>query len=360
MKKKLMEKNKIDKFLKENIILDEPYFNKIEINGSNVLSEIRKNEQNLNKLFEKKGVAMYSFKEEIEPIVEYIVNEFYKNYKNITWYSDTVIIDFKKYICSVNKKNMVFTIPSSLTKKISFIKNLKINVSILSIKDINIEEKEVLMSSYNSGAILTSDNNLTFFKNRLKKGEVDIGINTFNGIIYPEIVSQNLYHELGHYFQDFNLQRNKNSLYNQTVRNSYYKNKEFFLSSENQYITKIGRILYILFNKNELSQHASSIYGELVELNADINNINSIIIRTETYNKYKLLCKFVKELEKYNYIDIWEATKKFYTTKSHPNGFENISSYAFKEKFIKLSIKYLNEFYKKMMNAAELFVQEKS
>ena len=350
--------NKIDKFLKENIWISNSFFQQVKKN--NLLTEVKNNEKKINILFEKKGVAMYSFKEEIKPIVEYIVKKFYEKYKDITWYTDTVTINFRKYICSVNDNNIYFQIPSNLTKKISFIKDLKINVEILSVKNINIEEKEVLSASYNSNANLVSNNNLTFFKNKLKKGEVTIGINTFNGIIYPQIVSQSLYHELGHYFQDFNLRKNKNSLFNQSVRDSFYKNEKYFKTSNNQYIVKIGKILYMLFNKNELSQHASSIYGELVELNPDINNINLVINKTEAYNKYKQLFNIVNELESYNNVDVWEATKRFYITKSHPNGFGNVPTYTFKEKFIKLSVKYLNVFYRKMMNAVELYVQEKN
>ena len=131
-------------------------------------------------------------------------------------------------------------------------------------------------------------------------------------------------------------------------------------TAKNPYIVKIGKIFYALFNKTELSQHSTGIYAELVELNPNLNNINNAIKLTTTYNWYKELSEFVSELESYSGVDIWEAAKKFYITKSHPNGFENITGLSFRDKFIKLSVKNLNTFYRKMMNAVELYIEEKN
>lgn len=144
------------------------------------------------------------------------------------------------------------------------------------------------------------------------------------------------------------------------VRDSYYKNKNVFTTSENQYIRKIGEILYTLFNKNELSQHASGIYGELIELSPSLNNINDVLKQTTTYNWYKQMLENVNEHSNYNSNDIWIAARLFYKTKSHPNGYIDLTPYDFKEKFIKLSVKNLNVFYRKMMNAVELYFEEKN
>lgn len=355
----LKKKNKIDKFLNENLFLEKD-FNNIELIKKNILSEVVKNEEEVNKLFERKGVAMYDFKFEIQNIVDYILNIFYDSYKNINWISSSVKIRDKEYNCTIADRTINFQIPKSLTKKISFIKDLTINVEILAIKDINIDEKIKATASLTSFAKLNDKRSLNFWGNKIKKGDIVCGLVSINGILKKEQVSLKLYHELGHYFQDFNLQKNKNSLFNQTVRDSYYKNKNVFTTSENQYIRKIGEILYSLFNKNELSQHASGIYSELVELSPSMNNINDVFKQTTTYNWYKQMLENVNELSNYKSVDIWEAARLFYKTKSHPNGYINLTPYNFKEKFIKLSVKNLNVFYRKMMNAVELYIEEKN
>ena len=353
------KENKIDKFLNETFILEESFLNKIECKRYDVLNEVKNNEQKVNQLFERKGVAMYDFKTEIQEIVDYILKEFYESYRNVIWqYGSITFSDEKKYNCFFGNYISI-QIPKPLTKKIEFIKNLDIYIKILPLKEIDVDEKTQLTASLESFSRIYKKNNLNLFKNKLKRGSITCGLISFNGVLKPETISLKLYHELGHYFQDFNLQKNKNSLYQQTARDSYYSNRNVFTTSKNPYIVKIGKIFYTLFNKTELSQHASSIYSELVEINPNISDINKAIQQTTTYNWYKTLLEYTNELDSYPSVDIWEASRMFYKTKSHPNGYENLSAYSFKEKFIKLAIKYLNIFYRKMMNAVELYIENK-
>ena len=346
--------NKIDRFLNENIYMDGFNYNSTYVD---VLNEVREHEDTINQLFEKKGVAMYSFKTEISNLIDYIEQVFYNSFKKRSWQKTIVKIGNDNVNCLKDENLITFEIPKELAKKITFIKNLKIYINIanyMDVEDSGVEKLEILTQS---AARMNDLCNLTFLRKRLKNGYVTCNLISVNGNLKREDISNALYHELGHYYQEFNLQKNGTKMHDTIKNQKFYRNKAFF-SSENEYMRKIGFLFYILFNNFELSQHASGIYAELVEMNPQIQNINEAITNTKTYNRYLKMKNDIDILNKYNGIDIWEASKTFYTTKSHPNGYK-FTSEQFKEKFIKESINRLKIFYRKMISAAELYIQDK-
>lgn len=346
--------NKIDKMLKETIFLDGYNFNNAYVD---VLSEVKEYEQKVNQLFEKKGVAMYNFKTEIKDLIDYIEKMFYLNFKKRSWEKITLLIDDENIECLKDRNTINFQIPKELTKKISFIKNLDIIINIVNYWDVESGGIRKLESLSKSFARMKNLYNLTFLKRRLKKGMVTCDLISINGNLNREDISSALYHELGHYYQEFNLQKNGIKTYDIISKQKFYRNKEF-IESENKYIRKIGFLFYVLFNSLELSQHASGIYAELIEMHPQIKDINAAITKSKTYERYLLLKNYIEELNKYGSVDIWEATKKFYTTKSKPEGLKNMAGWLFKDKFIKECTKRLKIFYRKMISAAELYIQD--
>ena len=347
-----MRVNKIDKILEESVFLDGYNFNNAYVD---VLKEVKTYEEKINCLFERKGVAMYDFKKEIKDIVDYIENTFYLEFKNNNWERGTITIDGIDIECFRDANEIKFQIPKMLCKKITFIKNLTIVVNIVNYWDVKSNNILRLESIINGSSQFKDLYNLTFFKRRLKSGIVQCNLLSINGQLNREAIISVLYHELGHYFQEFHLQRKGDNLVKMSRRKKF-KNDSDLATSNNVNVQKIWFLTYILLDKMELSQHASEIYAELIEKKPLLKNINNRIIETKTYETYLKLKGYIEELNNYKYVDIWEATKHCYKTKEP----DLINGWTFKEKFIKECTKRLKVFYRKMMSAAELYIQENS
>lgn len=109
---------------------------------------------------------------------------------------------------------------------------------------------------------------------------------------------------------------------------------------------------------NELVAFASEIYSELTVMKPD--NLNNAIVNSETYQHYIDLKNEVDSLYLINNDVIWHYVAENYKTKSHPKGYGKTNINIFKNNFIKLATKRLKVFYRKMMSAAELYIQENS
>jgi len=346
--------NKIDKMLKETIFLDGYNFNNVYVE---VLNEVKEYTQKVNNLFEKKGVAMYDFKTEIGSLIDYIEEIFNANFQNNILERGTITIDGVRIECFRDKNEIGFQIPKKLTKQINFIKNLNIIVKIVNYWDDESNNLIKLESLVNGSSQMKDLYDLTFLKKKLKNGFIECNLISINGKLNRQTISGVLYHELGHYFQEFQLQKKGDNLVKMSNRKKFYNDNQLS-TSNNIYVQKIWYLTYILLDKMELSQHASEIYAELIEMKPQIRNINNAIVNTKTYETYLKLQNYIEELNKYKYVDIWEATKHCYKTKSNSKELNITTGWSFKERFIKECIKRLKIFYRKMIAAAELYIQE--
>lgn len=303
---------------------------------------ILENEKKINLLLEKKGVALYNFRKEIENIYSYILEESEKKIKFLELKPLTIA---GKY--SVNGNGFTFKIPTTLLKTLDFVKNLEIQTVVMVYN--NVPENAIENAKRTAISFVKPINNVvTRFKHKLKFGNIVVSFSIINGAPDKETLLKSLYHELGHLYQDYNIIRNtknKNSLTNKTTN---LNSLSYFRNSDDEALRAIYWIIYILFSNEELSQFASSVYSEMKAGQINFNE-------TESYKTYEGLKRDIEWLNGINISDFWAdvATHWVYKDKNY-----STNVFGLKEYIISTAIKRLNVYYSKMLMALELFEEE--
>ena len=312
-------------------------------NYPTIMLEMREYEDKINVLLERKHVARQDLDSELFEIVNFIKNAFNKQFKK------------------QNEKNKILTeividVPLSITRKIDFLKNFHITVKVENYINITDAVKVKQLLKYgNSVTRGFTKAKQSFFLKKTKNIEVEINLKSVNGYIEEKTIFTCLRHEFSHTYQDYCIRqgtKNKeNVLSNVKKQGWYYDLKD----SKIPELRTIYNIMYCLFNMNELVAFASEIYSELTVMKPD--NLNNAIVNSETYQHYIDLKNEVDSLYLINNNVIWHYVAENYKTKSHPKGYGKKNINIFKNNFIKLATKRLKVFYRKMMSAAELYLE---
>ena len=338
-----MGKIKIEEEIR-GMMLPKPISSEEMKNYPTIMNEMKQYEKKINVLLEKRHVARQDLDNELLDIVRYIKD------------------DFKKQFNEQNEKNkilakIVVDVPLSITRKIDFLKNFHIIVNIenyLNVNNVGIAKQYLRYGNSVTRGFNSARQSVLLKKT--KNIEVEIDIKSVNGYIEEKTIFTCLRHEFSHTYQDYCIRQsteNKENISTNTNKQGWYYELR---NSKIPELRTIYDIMYCLFNMNELVAFASEIYSELTIVKPE--DFNKGIVNSETYQHYIELKNEVDSLYLINNNIIWKYVAENYKTESHPKGYGNTNIDLFKEKFINWSTKRLKIFYRKMISAAELYIQD--
>jgi hypothetical protein len=306
-------------------------------------------EKELISLVENRGVGIYPFKDVIDEMVDYVSN-ILKRYEN----SQLPI----KYV-NKEKKEIPFNplhvrIPQVTIKKITWIKNLIVNVYINNL----IGSEDDIMNREGYGDTSHSDKYVTDNETGeavLFYSEVNIYCYAYKFQLYPRTIYNTLYHEFNHQWDNLNRIRHiNNGAQNAkdlvfTLNKLNYNDVMSAVNSKDKEISAFATIVYRLFIPTEFNALVSSIYGDLKAINSQF--FSTDIKRTASYKLYLDLKDKCLPLIENASLEKWkEFSSLDIVRKSNIEGF--------KERFISDTEYKLNDLLYKLAKTASLYYED--
>lgn len=314
----------------------------------------------MNLLTEERGVAFTFIENEIEKVVEYIRN-YISNSKPVSVERTELSLTNND---SVNGTDRVyeFTVPDNILKDINFIEGLLLNVEIHSITvpqwSVNkIDIGELSGEGYYETKGYTEfemDVNGVNPHNTLNQnGKIDGGSIYLNGVIINGTenfsrIREVLSHELTHTYKNY--KRLSNGInYDDAKEASRYENIDKLLGNRDYFTRKATRILYRLWDHEEMEAESSTVYAYILHNHLKRENYNKDIVKTNAYLEYAEFNKTIQVLDK-----VIEPEEDVFVEIANVLGIKVTDAPKFKSYFINRSKKLNNEYLNRIGRCASL------
>lgn len=195
-------------------------------------------------------------------------------------------------------ENFKFIIPPEDTKRVDFIENLTIRVSVKNIlvpKDFDAYEIENATMGLSPGGYIEVDktNRLTP-EGKLNKQVITCNVICVNDSPLMKMLEFIIHHELNHCYEQWQrLKGLKNKGYELkddevvTITPSQYKQFAILERSSNTFAKAFGYIMYWLYSKTEMNSNVNSVYRELAALNSKRQFFAFDLKKLTAYKRYE-------------------------------------------------------------------------
>lgn len=242
---------------------------------------------------EERGVAAFPYNEVIDDIVE--------------WVSRKILRD------KTRSKKIHLEIPKSLTKKITFIQELFLDVYVTN-------ESKNDYTENNVGEGKCGDNSrVRLLRNKkMEYADIDIYSFSYDRTLDKKTLYSPLYHELHHAYESWlDLIKNGNTKHSNNLgwKSNFraYDIKDFDIQSA------LSMICYQLHSENEFNALTSDVYGELKGMNSTRENFRQDIKQTWAYKTYVRVKNDLPKIIKYLKNNKQEA-KSFFDSFEYRGG----------------------------------------
>lgn len=219
-------------------------------------------------LKEERGVAAYKYKGVVDEIISYC-NEYVK--------PGNVVSSFFKNIFGGNKKYKI-TVPREITKKIDFIENLDVVITLEEMGSPDVTNSGGGYIQYFKGpdGYFTKDG-------KICHGKIVVEGYHHNGKILTRTITNTIYHELNHAYDVWNRKKAKLFVdeYSSDVNKGYYVKDNLVFSSNERVNNFFREIFYRLFIPTELNAMVSGVYGDLRGMDSKRGNYRRDIHNTQ-------------------------------------------------------------------------------
>ena len=190
------------------------------------------------------------------------------------------IVDYCQQLVWNNKLTgtMNFVIPAKIAKKIDFVKELYLEITV----DENVDGS--FLSGGGKAAVKYTNK---IVKGKLKEAKIFIYGYSYKHVLYTKTILTSLYHELNHvydYYQDIVKNQGFTNRYANSIKKSEIDTFDVSLDVQNKDLLKL--IVYRLFSETELNALISSVYGSLQGCNSERKNFRHDIKETQAYFLY--------------------------------------------------------------------------
>jgi hypothetical protein len=297
-------------------------------------------------LVEKRGVGIFPFRKEIKEIVDYTQD---------LLYTENVVLPIKKFNTGKGIKNVTLynvRLPKELTKKITWIQNLIIDINIINFIDSEDSITNLTGFGSSSGGLKLIQSEKEY---KLSDSYIKVTCYAYQKSIYPRTLYLTLYHEFNHQFDAFNrlvgIENNHNS---ETLEMSINKlNYDTIISGAenmNDYnMFCFCRILYRLFIPTEFNALVASVYGDLKGMNS--KHFEKDYKKLKAYEVYSDI--------KDNYLPVVEKASFDDWVNFASLNIQRINNIeAFKNRFIRETEYKLNDLFHRIGKTASLYYEK--
>ena len=290
-------------------------------------------------LLEERGVGLYNYKNTIDEIFDYVVRHISQSYGS--------------YLHRPQKIPQ-FSISKELTKRIDFIKNLRIVI------------KPIIVDEYTEDKYGVADTEGTkLVDNVLNKAAIRlmIQVNKLSGDVYEHVFYNTLYHELNHLYQLYCVMKKhgvRNAEDSQPAVVEHIKDldreelKTKIFSQDPNYFRAdyFSYLFYYIFDKFEFNAKIAGLYGDVKSFYDKNIKFDKAVEKTEAYGAHQILCRYldamVLSLSDKEFADMMNLLKL--------HGVKKV--WNTKQSFLRRMKFWLDKFLKKIGKTASLYYDE--